>query len=117
MISFGCDPKRVTELTDQVWTVIKELRAHPVSADDVKKVSAAQQRSHEVNLKTNDYWLGALTSNRRRGEPTSALNEYWDLHTKLTPTIIYDAARHYLKAEPNVQITLLPQEESSAPSQ
>ena len=109
-ISFGCDPKRAQELTRLVWVVIKEVIDQPVNAEEVNKVAAAQLRSHEVNIKKNSYWLGALSSNRRRSESTSALAEYWTLHTKLTPELIHDAAQRYLKSTPNVQLTLLPEE-------
>jgi zinc protease len=112
-ISFGCDPKRATELTQLVWTVIKEIREQPVSKEDVSKVSTAELRAHEVNIKTNEYWLGALMSNHRREEPTSALTKYWSLHAQLTPEVIHKAARRYLQTEPNIQITLLPQESTS----
>ena len=113
MISFGCDPKRVDELTGEVWKVIDEIRSKPVSAEIVQKVAAAQERSHEVNIKTNAYWLGALASNRRRDEPSSALGVYWNLHTQLTPALIHRAALRYLKPKPNVQITLLPEKRAS----
>jgi zinc protease len=93
--------------------VIKEIREQPVSKEDVSKVSTAELRAHEVNIKTNEYWLGALMSNHRREEPTSALTKYWSLHAQLTPEVIHKAARRYLQTEPNIQITLLPQESTS----
>ena len=113
-VSFGCDPKRVDELVKLTWDEIKRLKSAPPTGDEVKKISAMQGRTHEVNVKRNDYWLGALGSNATRDEPSSALRLYWSLHEKLTASQLHEAAKRYLKDTPSVQVTLLPQEAPAA---
>ena len=71
------------------------------------KVSAQQQRTYEVDLKTNRYWQGALVGNQKRGEKSSDLVEYWSFYKTLNPELVQKAAQKYLNTENQIQLTLL----------
>ena len=92
-ISFGCDPKRVEELTQLAWEELLRLRESGVREEEVNKVAAGQLRDHEIKIKRNREWLGSLSANEHRDESSSALIEYWSFHHKLTSEQLNEAAK------------------------
>ena len=114
-LGFGCDPDRVEELTAVVFSQIDSLKSSGPGPDYVQKVQEGARRNHEVNLKENSYWRGALSSaDFHKLDPTRVLR-YTTMVDSLTPTAVQQAARRYLDTENYVRVVLLP--ESSAESE
>jgi len=59
-IGFGCAPDQVETLTELVFDQIAKIRRQGPAEKDVNKVKEILRREHELNLKSNDYWLGIL---------------------------------------------------------
>jgi zinc protease len=111
-LSFGCDPDRVEELTAVVFAQIDSLKGAGPGHEDMQKVREAAKRSHEVNLKENSYWRGALSaSDFHNLDPTRVLR-YTAMVDSLTPGEVQAAAKRYLDMENYVRVVLLPEEDS-----
>ncbi|MBT6148203.1 MAG: insulinase family protein, partial [Gemmatimonadetes bacterium] len=59
-VKFGCDPARVEELTDVVYTQIDSLKLVGLDSTYVAKVKEIRRREREVNLQENGWWLRVL---------------------------------------------------------
>jgi zinc protease len=59
-VEFGCDPKRVDELTKAAFAVIDSMKQFGPNNELVAKVKAIQKREHEKKLKENSYWKGII---------------------------------------------------------
>ncbi|MBV71505.1 MAG: hypothetical protein CMH52_09145 [Myxococcales bacterium] len=108
-IRFSCDPERVVELKKAAYSVIDRFISQPVASVYTDKVSAQQAREDEVNKRQNSYWENVIQSNRSRGEPVSALVEYWGLKNELSPKWVHQAARKYLNRDRRIDMVLLPE--------
>ena len=108
-LDFGCHPDRVEELTAVVFSQIDSLKNSGPGPDYVQKVREAARRSHEINLKENSYWRGALSAaDFHQLDPTRVLR-YAAMIDSLTPAAVQRAARRYLNTENYVRVVLLPE--------
>jgi zinc protease len=107
-IDFGADPERLEELTRAVFAEIDSLKATGPTADELQKAREAQRREREVQIRENNWWMGALVGYDMNG---------WDprlipsapLSQTLTPAELRDAARRYLDPSRYVRVSLLPE--------
>jgi zinc protease len=110
-ISYGVEPERLDELTTATFAVIDSLSTHGASADNLAKVQETRRRSRETNLEENGFWLAAISSYDRDGEPLEDILELEPLLDGLTTDGIGEAARRWLDPERYVQVSLLPESE------
>jgi zinc protease len=108
-VSFGCDPHRLDELSQEVFRVIERLQQEGVAAGDVTKVREEQRRDYETSLRSNGYWLAQLMYRDRYGLDPGEILTYADLVKGLDAATLQDAARRYLHADNYVQVSLRPQ--------
>lgn len=59
-IFFTCDPSHSAQIEPMIFDIIHELRNQPVASDLNESVRVAQQRSREVGLRSNQFWLNEL---------------------------------------------------------
>ncbi|HEX8690971.1 MAG TPA: insulinase family protein [Longimicrobium sp.] len=108
VVEFGSAPERLDELVRVVWAEIDSVKARGVPDKDLQKVREAQRRSREVDLRENQYWLGALMTYDRYG---------WDprqipatpLSASFTSADLQAAARRFLDPGRYVQVSLVPE--------
>ncbi|MEW6752585.1 MAG: insulinase family protein [Candidatus Latescibacterota bacterium] len=109
-IGFGSDPARVDELTHVVFQQIDSLKTVGTTEEYVAKVREISKRNREVQLKENDFWVGALTSCDWNGIDPRLLVRYPEMVDSLTVGAVQRAARQYLDEQNHVRVTLLPAE-------
>jgi zinc protease len=109
-ISFGCDPLRLEELTQAVFTQIDSLQTFGPAQDYVTKVIEISKRQREVQLKENGFWVGGLTAAAWDSLDPRLLVRYPEMVDSLTVTAVQAAATRYLDRENHVQVILLPRE-------
>jgi zinc protease len=109
-ISFGCDPERVEELTQTVFTQLDSLLTSGTTEEYVTKVRETTARQHEINLKENRYWLSRLSfSDTYEEDPILILEGSKDFMNRLTPAMIQEAARRYLNMDNYARFVLKPE--------
>ncbi len=108
-ISFGCDPDRVKELTDEVNNIIQDMLENKPDELYMTKIKETQRREYEINLKRNNYWLNTLYNYYFNNEDPVQILNFLQLVEKLTDNDIQEAAKKYLETKNFVQVVLLPE--------
>jgi zinc protease len=108
-IAFGSAPDRVDELTRATFDEIARLQADGATADELAKVRETRRRQLETGIRTNAFWSRVLAQAYETGEPARALVGEDDLLAQLSPELVRDAARRYLRKDSYVDVTLLPE--------
>ena len=109
MISFGCNPDSVEELTKAVFEQIDSLKHYGPRDVYISKVKENQKRSNETNLKENRYWLNALfQSYFNEEDPTLIINNDV-MADKLTPAIVQNRAKETFGDKNFIRVVLYPE--------
>jgi zinc protease len=108
-IAFGSDPDRVEELVRAVFAEIDSVKAAGATAGEIAKVKELMLRERETSVKQNGFWLDQLAARAEFGEDYGEILTYDRLVQTLTPTMVRDAARAYLRADNYARFTLLPE--------
>ncbi len=112
IVSFGCDPDRVEELTQAVWLQIDSLKAEPVDDLYLTKVKEIQRRAREKDLKENNFWLNKLENVYFYDEDPHTIFEFDQRVQNLSATDIQEAAQTYLKKDDVVTFVLYPENQT-----
>lgn len=108
-INFGCDPKRVDELTSAVFSVIDSLKNFGTNPETLAKVKETQKRQREIKLKQNRFWVGVMSNYIMNNEDPQQMMEYNSWVEKLTNEDIKVYANKYLDENKFVKVVLLPE--------
>jgi len=108
-ISFGCDPKRVDELTKTVYSVLDSLKNFGTTPETIAKVKETQKRQREINLKRNRFWVGVVSNYVMNDENPDQMLDYSSWVVQLTNDDIKAYAKEFLNAERSVKVVLLPE--------
>ena len=108
-ISFGCDPQRVDELTQEVFTQIDSLIQFGTTEEYLQKVTETQRRQYELNLKSNSFWLNNLEFRYLHKLDPLGILDYLDLVDNLTLDDIQQAAKKYFNIKNYVRVVLIPE--------
>lgn len=108
-IGFSCDPERVQELTDIVFSVITEIKESLPSDTNVTKIKEGFRRTYEESLKENTYWLGIMDAVYRYKLASSYLLDKTERNAALSAKIILNAAVKYLDTENYFTAVLYPE--------
>jgi zinc protease len=107
-IEFGCDPKRVEELTKAVFKVIDSIKTLGTTNETLAKVKETQKRQYEVNIKTNFYWLNTIMDYLKNKDNVAEIYDYPIWVDDLKMNDIKDNCAKYITNN-YVKITLLPE--------
>lgn len=107
LISFGCDPSRIEELTSEIKKVLQEMKDNKPDETYMVKVKETQKRTYEVSIKENNFWLGNLFSYYFNNENPKDILKYNSLVDSLTAADIQKAAQKYL-TDNYIQVVLKP---------
>jgi zinc protease len=75
-VAFECEPSRVKALIEATREEINKLLAEGVTTEEIQKFVAEESRAHELNLKSNAFWLGELKTNLTDGESLNGDTDY-----------------------------------------
>ena len=109
-ISFSCDPDRVEELTNVVFSVIDEVRQSPASEENVIKIKEGFRRTYEESIRENSYWLAVMDAVYRYGLESSYLLDKPARNEAVTADLILDAAVKYLDTNNYFKAVLYPED-------
>lgn len=108
-ISFGCAPDRVDEMIQTVFQQIDSLQTFGPEQSYIQKIRETQERSYEVQMQENQYWLDHLHDAYFISYDPAMIYEYPKLISTLTASMVQDAARKYLNKDNYVEIVLYPE--------
>ena len=108
-IRFGCDPKRVDELTKEMFVQIDSLKNYGYPEEYLEKVKKMGVREFETNLKKNSFWLHRLKAVYFNHEDVHEIMRLKERLQKLTMKDIQLAAEKFLNENNYVQVVLVPE--------
>ena len=108
-ISWGCNPDRVDELVKEALIQLDSLKIKQLDSMTIEKVREIQRRTHEVNLKQNDFWLNNLRFYYGNNEDPKMILNYPMLVNHLTAQTIQEAVKKYFNMKNYVMIVLYPE--------
>ncbi|MEP6764673.1 MAG: hypothetical protein ABJB66_10200, partial [Gemmatimonadaceae bacterium] len=113
---YGSSPENVDKLSKSVFASIDSVSKTGPAQSDLDKVKEALLRSHEVDVKTNQYWISSIPLLKLTGEDYSKLTDGYNATVKsLTVEQLRDAARKYLDITNYARFVLLPQNPKPVP--
>jgi zinc protease len=108
-VYFGCNPDRVDELTNAVIEQVNLMKKTEPEDKYMVKVKEMLTRTHEVQLKENNYWLNKLSSYYFYDEDLSKFLEVKKRIDQLKPEDIKKAANKYLNLKNLMKFVLYPE--------
>ncbi|MCQ2585131.1 MAG: insulinase family protein [Treponema sp.] len=109
-VSFGCEPGRCQELTDEVIKEFDRLKTELVSEDYIQKLQETYRRNHERNLRENSWWMEKIRSTEvYTYEPLWMLSDVEKVVSWITAENLRDTARKYLNTDNYVSVFLVPE--------
>jgi zinc protease len=108
-IAFGCSPDRTDELIKAVFKEADQLKANGPTDKQVADVKETFLKDQETNMKQNGYLLAQIAARYQFSEDLTSLFNMQDYYNKITPTMVQEAARLYLKGDNLVRVTLFPE--------
>ncbi len=108
-ISFGCAPENVDKLVKRTLEEIDKLKKNGAESKDIEKFVAETQRQTQVNMKTNEFWLGYIdTSNFMDRDMNEVFDE--EKHLKeVTVASTKAAAQKYFDDLNYIKVVLMPE--------
>ncbi|PYF75040.1 M16 family metallopeptidase [Pedobacter nutrimenti] len=113
-ISFGCAPENTDRLIASAVDEINKLKNAGPLQQNIDKFKAEDKRSREVELKTNDFWLGYLVGQYANKEKLSQLDNYDAALNKITVSSLKETANKFIKDDNYIRLVLLPQQGQKA---
>jgi len=108
-VSFGCNPERVEELTNTVFSQLDSLVQFGPDSLTVAKVQETQRRQYETQLKENGFWLDYLYQSSFFNEDPLRLFGFLDQVDMLTPEIVRNTLELYFNKDRYMQFVLMPE--------
>lgn len=109
-IGWGCDPKRVDELTKAAYDILDELKSKPTSQENVNKVKEMQRKERETQLKENRYWMSFIYSTLNNEENILNILDVEKRIDALTAEDIQKTAAKYLNSKNVLRAVMYPKE-------
>jgi len=108
-ISFGCAPQNVEKLIASALDEINKIRTDGPLPVNLDKFKVENQRSIEVQLKTNGFWLGYISGQLQNKEALDQVNYYTDTANKITTADVKAMAGKYLSGKNYIRLVLMPE--------
>ena len=109
-ISFGCEPSREKELTNEVISALNKLRTELVDESYIAKLHESFRRNFEVNSKNAQWWINMINAVEVfKYLPAEVIYDDNSVRTWTTAEYMRDLAKKYLKTDNYVCVFLEPE--------
>ncbi|MCR4714248.1 MAG: insulinase family protein [Treponemataceae bacterium] len=109
-ISFGCEPSREKELTDEVIAALNKLRSELVEDSYIQKLHEAFRLNLQVNNRDNSWWINMINAIEvLKYLPAEVIYDETSIRLWVTPESMRDLAKKYLNTDNYVCLFLEPE--------
>lgn len=109
-IFFGCAPENVEKLRRAVFDEIGAIRKKGIGDDYIEKVKNLRTRTHQTDIKENNYWTRELARAWRFGDDPNKILEYQELIDRVSARRVKAAARKFARKNQYVIGVLRPED-------
>lgn len=108
-ITFGCNPDRVEELTNDAIEVLKDVATNKQKEIYLTKVKEILKRELEVDQKENYFWVSQIYNYYIYNDPETAVDIWKNYVDNLTLDDILTTAKKYIKFDNFAKFVLYPE--------
>lgn len=108
VVSFGGSPQNIDQMVERVLAEVRRLKEEGPSEDLTNRAKESARQTHEVALKQNGYWLGALQSNHMLGRDPLLILSAGERIDAITPDILHETFTRYFPLDRYTVVSLLP---------
>lgn len=108
------DPQKVDQLVSTSFALIEQLKAAPASEEELNKVKENWLKNRREALKTNQFWLSALSNAHLYQDDPTEMFAFEDQVKKLNVNDVQAAAKTYLDMRNYIQLIMYPESMAKA---
>jgi len=107
-ISFGSDPDRVEELTEAIFSEVRNIQENGPSAEDVETAKEQARRTKETSVQENGWWVAQLSfAYQNESDPLLLVDD--SRMDAMTPESVMRDANLWLRLDNYVKVSLFPE--------
>lgn len=104
-----CGPENAEKVKVAFWAIIDEVKkAGNIKPEELEKATETSIQKNRVAVKTNNFWLGALSKYQQYGLPTANITNVEQRIKAVTPEMLTQAANKYLSAKNIIHALMMP---------
>lgn len=104
-----CGPENAAKVRTALWDILDATKKPgDIKSDEITKAVETSIQKYRVGVKTNNYWLTALSKYDRYGLPTENIINYEARIKAITPDVLTATANKYLGKTNMVHATWMP---------
>lgn len=108
-ISFSCATANVEKLIAAAQEEVKAIRTNGATPEDIVKFKSEENRQAELNLRSNGYWLGYLTTRLKYNDNLDQVLGNKQRIDAVTAETSKAAAQKYLGTDNYIRLVLMPE--------
>ncbi len=108
-IGFGCAPENVEKLIKRTLQEVDKIKKGGADPKDIEKYVAERKRKREIDIKSNEFWLGFLDSKMFYDENPEELLRQNDYLMTVTSATTRTMATRYLNTDHLIKVVLMPE--------
>jgi zinc protease len=109
VLALPSGPEHVDKLIRSSFALMAQMKANPVTEEELNKVKENWLKNRKEELKTNHFWLSMLGNALQQHEDPAHIFTYEERVKHLTPKEIQDAAKNYLDTNNYIQVVMYPE--------
>lgn len=106
-IFYSAAPDNVEMIKGKIINIVKTLQTEDISDDDLTKTIEKAKRTHEANMRKNNYWINHLIWQDQMNQPSD--EKFDDIVKKFTKESIKAAYNKYVNTSNYVNVWLKPE--------
>jgi zinc protease len=110
-IEFGCDPKRVDELSGRVLDIIREITSGELEEQYIVRQEQQYRRTYEKDIKENSFWLNHLTDAFAYGDDPEDILTPESFNSRISRESVIETLKSYLNTDEFIIVILMPENE------
>jgi zinc protease len=104
-----CGPENAAKVRTALWDILDATKKPgDIKSDEITKAVETSIQKYRVGIKTNNYWVTALSKYDRYGLPTENIINYEARIKAITPDVLTATANKYLGKTNMVHATWMP---------
>ncbi len=107
-VFYSCAPDKIDTVNNLITAIVKNLQTKEISDDDLQKTIQKAKRSHEVNMRKNDYWANKLELLQKIDMKPEFVTDFDKDVQQLSKKSIKEAANRFLSTQKYMLIALQP---------
>lgn len=111
-ISFGCNPERYQELTNEIFSQIDSVQTFGFDQIYLDKIKTNSARDFETSTKKNRFWLSAIRSAYFNNTDLNNILNKNEMIQNQTLDMLQAAAKKYLNTDNYVRVVMLPENQN-----